>query len=45
MALELRSPAFSEGGRIPSKYTCDGEDASPPMTWIGMPSGAKSLAA
>jgi Raf kinase inhibitor-like YbhB/YbcL family protein len=44
MALELRSPAFSEGSRIPSKYTCDGKDASPPLSWTGIPSGGKSLA-
>jgi Raf kinase inhibitor-like YbhB/YbcL family protein len=42
--LELRSSAFSEGSRIPSKYTCDGEDTSPPLTWTGIPAGGKSLA-
>lgn len=44
MALELRSPEFSEGSRIPSKYTCDGKDASPPLSWTGIPAGGKSLA-
>ena len=44
MALDLRSPAFSEGSRIPSKYTCDGKDASPPLSWTGIPAGGKSLA-
>jgi Raf kinase inhibitor-like YbhB/YbcL family protein len=44
MALELRSSAFSEGSRIPSKYTCDGKDASPPLSWTGIPAGGKSLA-
>ena len=44
MALELRSSAFSDGGRIPSKYTCDGKDTSPPLSWTGMPAGGKSLA-
>ena len=44
MALELRSSAFSDGSRIPSKHTCDGEDASPPLSWTGIPAGGKSLA-
>src|SRR5262249_33085500 len=28
---------------IPSKYTCEGEDVSPPLAWEGVPNGAKSL--
>lgn len=43
MALEIYSPAFDSGGDIPSKYTCDGENVSPPLAWRGVPSGAKSL--
>ncbi len=31
--LEIRSTAFDPGGRIPSRYTCDGEDISPPFSW------------
>jgi Raf kinase inhibitor-like YbhB/YbcL family protein len=44
MALDLRSSAFSDGGRIPSKYTCDGKDTSPPLSWTGIPAGGKCLA-
>jgi Raf kinase inhibitor-like YbhB/YbcL family protein len=44
MALDLRSSAFSDGGRIPSKYTCDGKDTSPPLSWTGIPAAGKSLA-
>lgn len=44
MTLELRSPAFAEGGRIPPKHTCDGKDVSPTLSWTGLPAGAKSLA-
>jgi Raf kinase inhibitor-like YbhB/YbcL family protein len=44
MAIEIKSPAFSEGGAIPGKYTCDGKDVSPPLSWSGAPAGAKSLA-
>lgn len=43
MTLQIRSSAFSEGGMIPRKYTCDGEDLSPPMAWSGVPEGTKSL--
>jgi hypothetical protein len=44
MALKLTSPAFPEGGAIPKQYTCDGKDVSPPLSWSGIPAGAKSLA-
>src|SRR4051812_12347117 len=44
MTLKLRSTVFQEGGMIPSKHTCDGEDASPPLLWSGVPDSAKSLA-
>jgi Raf kinase inhibitor-like YbhB/YbcL family protein len=43
MAMSLMSPAFENGGQIPSKYTCEGEDISPPLTWDGVPEGTKSL--
>lgn len=41
--LVLRSPAFTEGGAIPSGHTCEGADRSPPLTWGGVPPDAKSL--
>lgn len=40
----LTSTAFKEGGDIPVKYTCDGEDVSPPLSWSALPEGAGSLA-
>jgi Raf kinase inhibitor-like YbhB/YbcL family protein len=43
MALELTSSAFSPGGAIPRRYTCDGEDISPPLAWSGLPEGTRSL--
>jgi Raf kinase inhibitor-like YbhB/YbcL family protein len=43
MAMTLDSPAFKQDGLIPSKYTCEGEDVSPPLTWDGVPEGTKSL--
>jgi Raf kinase inhibitor-like YbhB/YbcL family protein len=43
MELTLTSPAFADGQEIPSGYTCDGEDASPPLEWDGLPPGTQSL--
>jgi Raf kinase inhibitor-like YbhB/YbcL family protein len=40
----LQSSAFEHGGPIPRRYSCDGEDLSPPLSWSGMPEGARSLA-
>jgi len=42
--MKLTSTAFTEGGLIPRKYSCDGENVSPPLAWSGLPSSAKSLA-
>jgi Raf kinase inhibitor-like YbhB/YbcL family protein len=42
--LGLTSPAFTEGGSIPSKYTCDESDTIPPLTFTNVPGNAKSLA-
>lgn len=42
--LTLGSYAFESGGRIPEKYTCDGDDVSPALAWGGIPDGAESLA-
>lgn len=37
--LSLTSPAFTEGGAIPAKYTCDGDNISPPLAWGQGPAG------
>jgi Raf kinase inhibitor-like YbhB/YbcL family protein len=44
MAIEVTSTAFSEGEMIPLRYSCDGEDVSPPLAWSGVPAAAQSLA-
>lgn len=44
MTMKLTSSAFDAGQAIPAKYTCEGEDISPPLQWSGVPAGAKSLA-
>ena len=42
--MKITSSAFQEGGNIPSKFTCDGGDSSPPLRIAEIPSGAKTLA-
>ena len=42
--LTVKSPAFENNKLIPSKYTCDGEEVSPPLTVEGIPEKTKSLA-
>ena len=44
VTMKLRSRAFAAGGGIPARYTCDGADVSPPLTWGEAPSGTKSFA-
>ncbi len=41
--IQLRSPAFADGGMIPKTFTCDGTDRSPPLEWSGVPVKAQSL--
>lgn len=43
MALVLKSDAFEEGGDIPVKYTCEGENVSPGIHWQSVPDCAESL--
>ena len=42
--LNVTSSAFAENGMIPKKYTCDGEEVSPPLTIHNVPAAAKSVA-
>ena len=41
--LTIHSPAFADGGAIPSRYTCQGADVSPPLAWSGVPVAAQSV--
>jgi Raf kinase inhibitor-like YbhB/YbcL family protein len=43
-AMKLTSSAFAEGEMIPAKYTCDGDNVSPPLKWEGVPEKARTLA-
>ena len=42
--IELSSPAFGDGGRLPDRFTADGTGVSPPLIWGPLPDGTKSLA-
>ncbi len=42
--MRLTSSAFAEGAMIPVKYTCDGQDVSPPLTWSDVSAGTAALA-
>lgn len=42
--MKLSSEAFKHNGPIPSKYTCQGIDISPPLDITDVPAGTKSLA-
>lgn len=44
MSFEIRSDAFAAGQEIPSRYSCDGEDISPGLSWTGAPQGTASFA-
>lgn len=39
----LTSPAFAHGASIPARYTCDGDNFSPPLEWSAPPEGTRSL--
>lgn len=41
--LNVSSSVFENEGSIPTKYTCDGQDISPPLGWTGVPDEAESL--
>jgi Raf kinase inhibitor-like YbhB/YbcL family protein len=42
--ITVTSPAFGDGQPIPQRYTCDGDEVSPPLAWSGIPGDAAALA-
>jgi len=44
MGFAITSSAFQDGGDIPKKFTCDGEDVSPALNWSEVPAATKSFA-
>lgn len=43
MAFTIKSSAFANNGEIPTQYTCEGSDISPPLSWEDAPAGTRSL--
>jgi Raf kinase inhibitor-like YbhB/YbcL family protein len=43
MNMTITSPVFEHEGAIPARYTCEGQDVSPPLAFDGVPASAKSL--
>ena len=43
-SFSLSSPAFRNGQAIPVRFTCDGADQSPPLSWSELPKGTRGLA-
>jgi Raf kinase inhibitor-like YbhB/YbcL family protein len=41
--MELKSSAFSDGAAIPRRFTCEGENLSPPLQWSDAPAGTRSF--
>jgi Raf kinase inhibitor-like YbhB/YbcL family protein len=41
--FQIRSPSFAEGATIPTQFSCNGANLSPPLSWSGVPEGTKSL--
>ncbi len=44
MSIEVMSSAFAAGDDIPVRYTADGDNVSPPLSWSGLPPGTKEVA-
>lgn len=42
--MEFTSAAFQYGGPIPDKYSCNGQNVSPELSWSGIPEGTRSMA-
>ena len=40
----ITSSAFEEGGSIPGRYTCNGDDVSPPLAWTAAPEATAGFA-
>jgi Raf kinase inhibitor-like YbhB/YbcL family protein len=43
VTIHVSSPAFASGGTIPTQFTCQGQDISPPLRWSGVPHAARQL--
>jgi Raf kinase inhibitor-like YbhB/YbcL family protein len=43
-SIAVQSTEFADDGPIPTRYTCDGENTSPPLSWAGIPPNTAALA-
>jgi Raf kinase inhibitor-like YbhB/YbcL family protein len=43
MPMQVKSPAFENGGTIPARFTCDGSDISPPLEISDLPAATATL--
>ncbi len=43
-AIQVRSSAFRDGGAIPERYSCEGDNQAPPLAWTDVPEGTQELA-
>lgn len=43
MTMTISSPAFVHNGMMPERYTCEGDNMSPPLRWTAPPAGTRSL--
>src|SRR3974377_1101017 len=41
--MRISSSAFADGAAIPARYTCDGEDVTPPLDWSSPPAATRSF--
>ncbi len=44
IAMNIKSPSFTHNSEIPVRFTCEGDDVSPALSWSNIPQGSKSLA-
>jgi Raf kinase inhibitor-like YbhB/YbcL family protein len=42
--ITVSSPAFTQGAAIPRRFTCEGDNLSPPLGWSGVPTGTAEVA-
>jgi Raf kinase inhibitor-like YbhB/YbcL family protein len=42
--ITVTSTAFDDGGSVPRRFTCDGDEVTPPLAWSGVPSDAAAVA-